>query len=87
MELLYHLAKTALSTIMDVFPIVAIIFGFQLLVLRQEIPNLKSVLIGFIYVLVGLTFFLVGLEEALFPLGNIMAEQLTDPEFIRRTTA
>jgi hypothetical protein len=87
MELLYELAKTGLETIGDVLPIVAIIFGFQLLVLRQRIPNLKSVLIGFVYVLIGLTFFLVGLEEALFPLGRLMAEQLTDPAFIESTTA
>ena len=35
------------------------------------------------YVLVGLTFFLVGLEQALFPLGETMASQLTAPEFVR----
>jgi len=87
MELLQHLAGTGLETIGDVLPIAAIIFGFQLFVLRQRIPNLKSVLIGFIYVLIGLTLFLVGLEEALFPLGRLMAEQLTDPAFIESTTA
>ncbi len=32
--------------------------------------------------IIGLTLFLVGLEEALFPLGDSMAKQLTDPEFI-----
>jgi len=82
MELLHHLLSTALSTVVDVLPIVVIIFGFQLLVLRQEIPNLKSVLVGFAYVLAGLTLFLVGLEEALFPIGKLMAQQLTDPAFI-----
>jgi hypothetical protein len=66
--------------------VAAIIVGFQVLILRQRIPNLKSVLIGFIYVLIGLTLFLVGLEEALFPLGKLMATQLTDPEFIFGTT-
>ena len=85
MELLAHLLRTGLSTVLDVLPIVAIIFGFQLLVLRQTIPNLKSVLIGFFYVLVGLTLFLVGLEEALFPVGKHMAQQLTDPAFISGT--
>ena len=85
MELLQHLLKTGASTLTDVLPIAGIIFGFQLLVLRQNIPNLKSVLVGFAYVLVGLTLFLVGLEEALFPLGKLMAQQLTDPAFIRST--
>ena len=64
------LLKTGTSTLTDVLPIVGIIVGFQLLVLRQTIPNLKSVLAGFAYVLIGLTLFLVGLEEALFPPGR-----------------
>ena len=71
-----------LSTIRDVLPIVAILFGFQFLVLRRKVANLRRVLIGFIYVLVGLALFLQGLEQALFPLGRLMAEQLTDPSFI-----
>jgi len=81
-ELLLHLFYVTLDTITDVFPIVAIIFGFQFLVIRKPIPNLRKVVVGFIYVLVGLAFFLVGLEEALFPLGELMAQQLTDPGFI-----
>jgi len=71
-----------LSTIRDVFPIAAIIFGFQFFVLRRPVPNLKKVLIGFVYVLIGLALFLQGLEQALFPLGRLMAEQLTNPAFI-----
>ena len=72
-----------LSTVGDVVPIIAIIFGFQFFVIKRPFPNLKKVLIGMIYVIVGLSFFLVGLEEALFPLGKLMAQQLTDPDFIR----
>jgi hypothetical protein len=85
MDLLLHLLRTGTSTLTDVLPIAGIFFGFQLLVLRQSIPNLKSVLVGLAYVLIGLTLFLVGLEEALFPLGKLMAQQLTDPAFIRST--
>lgn len=76
------LTETFLSTILDVLPIAAIIFGFQILVLRKPIANLKRILIGFLYVLLGLAFFLEGLEMALFPLGKLMAKQLTDPAFI-----
>jgi len=83
MTLAQVLAETGLSTIDDVLPIAAIIFGSHLLILRQRIPNLKSVLVGFLYVLIGLTLFLVGLQESLFPLGKLMAQQLTDPGFIR----
>jgi hypothetical protein len=86
MEILLDFVNTGLATLTDVLPIAAIIFGFQLLVLREPVPNLRSVLTGFGYVLIGLTLFLVGLEEALFPLGKLMATQLTDPEFIFGTT-
>lgn len=71
-----------LETIRDVLPIAAIIFGFQFLVIRKPIPNLRRILTGFLYVLIGLTLFLEGLEQALFPLGRLMAEQLTDPQFL-----
>lgn len=81
-DLLIHIFHVTLDTMTDVFPIVAIIFGFQFLVIRKPIPNLGKVIIGFVYVLIGLAFFLVGLEEALFPLGELMAQQLTDPVFI-----
>jgi hypothetical protein len=76
------LFMTLLSTLRDVLPIAIILFGFQFLVLRQPVPHLRQVLTGFLYVLLGLTLFLEGLEQALFPLGRLMAGQLTDPAFI-----
>ncbi len=82
MELLLHIFHTLTQTLFDLIPIIAIIFFFQIVVLRQKISNLKNILLGLLYVLLGLGLFLVGLEEALFPLGNLMATQLTDPAFI-----
>jgi len=76
-------ADITLSTIKDVIPIAIIIFGFQFCVIRRRITNLRQVLIGFVYVVIGLALFLLGLEKALFPIGRLMAEQLTDPDFIR----
>ena len=73
MEWLQLTWDTTLATIKDVSPIVAILFGFQLFVIRRPIPNLQRVLVGFVYVLLGLALFLVGLEKALFPLGKLMA--------------
>jgi hypothetical protein len=70
------IGQTTVATLRDVTPIVAILFGFQWLVLRRRPPNLKRIATGFVYVLLGLTLFLVGLEEALFPLGETMARQL-----------
>jgi hypothetical protein len=74
--------QVLLSTIGDVLPIVAIIFGFQFLVIRKIPPNPLKVMLGFVWVLGGLSLFLLGLDWCLFPLGRLMAEQLTDPAFI-----
>lgn len=84
---LESLLSTGLSTVRDVLPIAIVIIGFQVFVLRRRIPHLRRVVLGFVYVLVGLALFLIGLEQALFPLGRIMARQLTDPEFIAGTGA
>ena len=85
MEFLKELLLIVFTNIKDVSPIVIVIFGFQLFILKQPIPNFKKVAIGVLYVLVGLSVFLVGLEQALFPLGKLMAQQLTDPHFIQAT--
>ncbi|MBY4679087.1 DUF1538 domain-containing protein [Marinobacterium arenosum] len=83
MSYFVQLLEICLSTVKDVIPIALIIFGFQIFVIRRPIANLKRVLIGFGYVVLGLALFLLGLEKALFPIGRLMAEQLTNPEFIR----
>jgi hypothetical protein len=85
MEFLQHYFKLLLFTLRDILPIVLIIFGFQIFVIRRRIPNLKRVLVGFVYMIIGLPLFLVGLEEALFPLGRLMAGQLTATDFIGAT--
>ncbi len=79
---LINILGVFLTTIRDVAPIAILLAFFQLAVLRQPIPHLKKVLVGFVYVLIGLALFLVGLEKALFPLGETMAQQLTDPAFV-----
>ena len=79
---LMRFIDTFILTIRDVLPILGILIGFQLFVLRRKIPNLKGVITGFVFVLFGLVFFLLGLEQALFPLGKLMAKQLTDPSFL-----
>ena len=70
------------DTAIDVLPIVAFLFAFQIFVIRGPMPNLKQILLGFAFVTVGLGLFLVGLEETLFPLGRLMAQQLTEPAFL-----
>ena len=83
MNILSEVINVMLGTIKDVLPIAAIIFGFQFLVIRKKPANLLQILLGFGWVLIGLSLFLLGLEWALFPLGKLMAAQLTDPAFIQ----
>ena len=64
-----HLADSA----RDLLPIAVVVSGFQLLVLRQPVPDLAGILIGAVLVLLGLTLFMRGLEAALFPIGESMA--------------
>ncbi|MCQ8102656.1 DUF1538 domain-containing protein [Methylomonas sp. SURF-2] len=71
-----------LETGRNVMPIVIIIFFFQLLVIRKPLPHPGRTLLGFINILIGITFFLDGLKIALFPLGELMATQLTAPAFL-----
>jgi hypothetical protein len=73
---------TLMATVRDVLPIAVILFSMQIFVLRRPIAKLRQVLTGFLLVLLGLAFFLQGLEQALFPLGKLMADQLTAPEFL-----
>jgi len=82
MDIVEQISSMLFSTIHDVLPITAIIFGFQFAVIRKVPPNLFKVIIGFIWVLLGLSLFLLGLEWCLFPIGRLMAMQLTDPAFI-----
>ena len=79
---LQDFVQILIQTVRDVLPILLLIVFFQLVVLRQPIPHLKKMILGGIYVIFGLAFFLLGLEKALFPLGEIMATQLSDPIFV-----
>jgi hypothetical protein len=87
MDWLYIALSASRDTLRDVLPIVLIILGFQLGVLRRPIPNVRRVVIGFLYVAFGMELFLLGLAEALFPLGKLMATQLTHPDLILGTLA
>ena len=65
--------RTMGGSVRDLTPILLVITFFQLVVLRQPIPNLFELIAGTILVLLGLTFFIRGLEMGLFPIGEAMA--------------
>ena len=82
MDFAVNFAQTLWSTSLDVLPIVVILVVFQVAVLRRSLPNLRRIVGGFVCVLLGLALFLIGLQDALFPIGETMARQLTAPEAI-----
>lgn len=82
LKMIFEFHETLTSTILDVFPIISLIILFQVFVLKREIPNLKKVVLGFVYVILGLSLFLMGLEKALFPIGEAMANQLASTDFL-----
>jgi hypothetical protein len=62
------------DSIRDVLPIVIVVAFFEILVLRQPVPELGRILAGSAMVVLGLTLFVRGLELGLFPLGESMAD-------------
>lgn len=65
--------KSLLDSLRDLLPIVLVIGFFQLVVLRQPIPDFGEILLGTGFVVLGLTLFVRGLEMGLFPIGETMA--------------
>ncbi len=78
LEFAARFGETLLYTLRDVTPIVVILVVFQLGVLRRSLPNIRGIVTGSVMVLLGLALFLIGLEQALFPIGETMARQLTE---------
>jgi hypothetical protein len=60
----------------DLLPIILVIGFFQIVVIRQPLPQIGEVLFGALLVVVGLSLFVQGLEMGLFPIGESMARAL-----------
>ncbi|MBM9514172.1 DUF1538 domain-containing protein [Desulfogranum marinum] len=60
----------------DLLPIILVIGFFQIVVIRQPLPQIGEVLFGALLVVVGLSLFVQGLEMGLFPIGESMARGL-----------
>ena len=78
LEFMALVGETLLYTLRDVTPIVVILVVFQLGVLRRGLPHIGGIATGSAMVVLGLALFLIGLEQALFPIGETMARQLTE---------
>ncbi|SLM33246.1 conserved membrane hypothetical protein [Desulfamplus magnetovallimortis] len=68
--------KKLKSSVMDLLPIVLVISFFQIVVIRQPLPQLWDLLFGAFLVVIGLTLFIQGLEMGLFPIGETLAQAL-----------
>jgi hypothetical protein len=73
---LIALSKDALFSLRDLAPIAFVITVFQVLVIRQPVEGLVSLLFGALLVVAGLAFFIFGLRIALFPIGEEIAHAL-----------
>ena len=65
--------KPLIDSVRDLTPIIFVVAFFQLVVLKQPIPNYSQILLGTLSVVVGLALFIRGLEMALFPIGESLA--------------
>jgi hypothetical protein len=74
---LFHVIFIKLRTsFTDLLPIILVIAFFQLIVLRQPLPQLGEVLFGSLLIIIGLGLFVQGLVLGLFPIGEAMAHAL-----------
>ena len=87
MDFILIAARTFGRTVLAVLPVLSFLVAFQLLVIRRPLPDWRKILSGTVFVVVvGLSLFLLGLEQALFPVGRLMARQLSDPSLVGMIT-
>ncbi len=70
------IVKKVREAFFDLLPIILVIAFFQIIVLKQPLPQMGELLVGVLLVLAGLTLFVQGLEMSLFPIGETMAHAL-----------
>ncbi|MDH5637082.1 MAG: DUF1538 domain-containing protein [Nitrospinota bacterium] len=68
-----YLFQLFFRSVMDVAPLLVVIFFFQFVVIGESFPNTPRMLAGIALVITGLFLFMRGLEMALFPLGESLA--------------
>ncbi len=73
MKSIRAIVSSLLDSLRDLLPIILVIGFFQMVVLRQPIPNFGEIAIGILFVVIGLTLFVHGLNMGLFPIGETMA--------------
>lgn len=86
MGMLAAIADFIADSAVDVLPVAIFLFAFQRLIIGEAVANWAQIAVGFLFVVMGIGLFLLGLEQSLFPLGKLMAQQLTAPAFLHETS-
>jgi uncharacterized membrane protein (DUF2068 family) len=68
-----HFIRQLWNSFLDLVPILVVVFVFQVLIIKQPIPDVISLIVGTLFVVFGLALFMQGLEQSFFPLGEAMA--------------
>ncbi len=76
MRIISDIARNLWAAARNVLPIIAVLVGFQTLVLKKSIPDWRSFGVGLIFVIFGLFFFLKGISMSLIPLGGEVGRNL-----------
>ncbi len=75
-SLIFLILKKIRSACTDLLPIALVIMFFQLVVIRQPLPQLGDVMFGTLLLIAGLILFIQGLEMGMFPIGEELAHAL-----------
>jgi hypothetical protein len=78
MDLIWAFLRNIAGTALDVLPVALFLLFFYRVVLGQKLVNRANILVGLGLVILGLGLLLQGVDKALFPVGRMMVEQLTD---------
>ena len=79
--MLVSFLRTLRDSLRDLAPVILVIGFFQLVVIRQPLPegiDLLDLVTGLIYVVVGLSLFIKGLQIGLFPIGENLAREFAN---------
>ncbi len=79
--MLFSFLRTVRDSLRDLAPVILVIGFFQLVVIRQPLPegiDLLDLVTGLIYVVVGLSLFIKGLQIGLFPIGENLAREFAN---------
>ncbi len=74
----YPLLLKFRAALFDLLPVILVVAFFQLVILRQPLPQFFDILMGTFMVILGLMLFVQGLTIGLFPIGETVALSMAE---------